>query len=357
MGTHPIFESDFDCQQTMSEKEPDNPPVEEDEDSGDDDDMGKYMIDDDDEQPEQKHPLEKNELLTSSDLRKYMAESVPSLNRKRGLKLPVHGNERTMNLNHLILANITESAYFRTDLVQFRQFDELVDEIYYRANHLEPWEKGSRKHFTGSTTGGERGMAYSSIPGVSNYVGVRGVGQGGIVSTPFCCLYKLWTLKLNRKQIDIMINHTDSPYIRGIGFLYLRFSIPPDQLLEFFEPYFYDEEEVDPKAGGGDPMTIGQMVQNMLEDNIWYGTMFPRIPAKHLQEIRNSLNKVRGRQSSRHDRVKNGDRAERSRSPQEKKKKRRDPRDLDDRPSSSSRYGFNSRSNDRSRQDRRDRRF
>ena len=71
----------------------------------------------------------------------YMAESVPSLNRKRGLKLPVHGNERTMNLNHLILANITESAYFRTDLVQFRQFDELVDEIYYRANHLEPWEK------------------------------------------------------------------------------------------------------------------------------------------------------------------------------------------------------------------------
>ena len=75
----------------------------------------------------------------------YMAESVPSLNRKRGLKLPVHGNERTMNLNHLILANITESAYFRTDLVQFRQFDELVDEIYYRANHLEPWEKVCRQ--------------------------------------------------------------------------------------------------------------------------------------------------------------------------------------------------------------------
>lgn len=56
----------------MSEKEPDNPLVEEDEDSGDDDDMGKYMIDDDDEQPEQKHPLEKNELLTSSDLRKVI---------------------------------------------------------------------------------------------------------------------------------------------------------------------------------------------------------------------------------------------------------------------------------------------
>ena len=70
-----------------------------------------------------------------------MAESVPSLNFKKGLKLPVHGNERTMNLNHLILANITESAYFRVDLVKYRQFDEVVDEIYYRVTHLEPWEK------------------------------------------------------------------------------------------------------------------------------------------------------------------------------------------------------------------------
>ena len=59
----------------MSEKEAENPPVEEeDEDSGDDDDMGKYMIDDDDEPKpaQEKHPLEKNELLTSSDLRKVI---------------------------------------------------------------------------------------------------------------------------------------------------------------------------------------------------------------------------------------------------------------------------------------------
>ena len=70
-----------------------------------------------------------------------MAESVPQLTKKRGLKLPVHGNERTMNLNQLILANITESAYFRVDLVQYRQFEEVVDEIYYRVQHLEPWEK------------------------------------------------------------------------------------------------------------------------------------------------------------------------------------------------------------------------
>lgn len=42
--------------------------------------------------------------------------------------------------------------------------------------------------------------------------------------------------------------------------LYL-YSLPPDQLWAFFEDYLLDEEEIDPKAGGGDPMTIGQMVK------------------------------------------------------------------------------------------------
>ena len=71
-----------------------------------------------------------------------MSETVPA--NKRGMgghRVPVHGNERTMNLNHLILANITESAYFRSDLVQLKSYEDMMDEIYYRVQHLEPWEK------------------------------------------------------------------------------------------------------------------------------------------------------------------------------------------------------------------------
>lgn len=51
---------------------------------------------------------------------------------------------------------------------------------------------------------------------------VRGVGTGGIVSTAFCLLYKLFTLKLTRKQLMGLITHTDSPYIRALGFMYIR---------------------------------------------------------------------------------------------------------------------------------------
>lgn len=52
---------------------------------------------------------------------------------------------------------------------------------------------------------------------------VRGVGTGGIVSTAFCLLYKLFTLKLTRKQVMGLITHTDSPYIRALGFMYIRY--------------------------------------------------------------------------------------------------------------------------------------
>lgn len=54
------------------------------------------------------------------------------------------------------------------------------------------------------------------------YEQVRGVAAGGIVSTAFCLLFKLFTFKLTRKQLTAMLNHRDSPYIRGIGFIYIR---------------------------------------------------------------------------------------------------------------------------------------
>jgi len=81
----------------------------------------------------------------------------------------------------------------------------------------------------------------------------------------------------------------------------------------------------------------------MLLDNQWYGTMFPRIPAKHLQDIRKHIAKTcggqPGQQSGMQAKGNNGanNRSDRSRSPPGKKK-RRDPRDLDDRPSSSNQF-------------------
>lgn len=111
---------------------------------------------------------------------------------------------------------------------------------------------------------------------------VRGVGAGGIISTPFCILYKLFTLRLTRKQVMAMIRHKDSPYIRALGFMYIRFTQPFQDLWQWYEPFLDDDEIVDPKAGGGSPMTIGEMVQHFLSKIEWFSILFPRIP-RHIK--------------------------------------------------------------------------
>lgn len=71
------------------------------------------------------------------------------------------------------------------------------------------------------------------------------------MSSAFCLLYKLYTLRLTRKQVNGLMSHTDSPYIRGLGFMYVRYTQPPGDLFDWYEDYLQDEEEIDVKAGGG----------------------------------------------------------------------------------------------------------
>ncbi|TSY27774.1 Pre-mRNA-splicing factor 38B [Bagarius yarrelli] len=192
---------------------------------------------------------------------------------KHGNVLPLWGNEKTMNLNPMILTNVLSSPYFKVQLYELKTYHEVVDEIYFKVTHAEPWEKGSRK------TSGQTGMCG----------GVRGVGTGGIVSTAFCLLYKLFTLKLTRKQVMGLITHTDSPYIRALGFMYIRYTQPPADLIEWFEPFLDDEEELDVKAGGGCVMTVGEMLRSFLTKLEWFSTLFPRIPVPVQKNIDTQL--------------------------------------------------------------------
>lgn len=145
--------------------------------------------------------------------------------KKQG-QLSCSGNQQSMNLNPLILTNITGSPYFKVQLFNIKTYHEVIDEIYYKVDHLEPWERGSRK------TSGQTGMCG----------GVRGVGAGGIVSSAYCLLYKLYTLKLTRKQVNGLLVHCDSPYIRGLGFMYVRYTQAPADLMGWFEEYLDDDE-------------------------------------------------------------------------------------------------------------------
>ncbi|KAI8823461.1 putative RNA binding protein [Fimicolochytrium jonesii] len=168
---------------------------------------------------------------------------------KRSKKLDTVGNKDTMNLHNILYQNIISSPYFK-GLYEIKSYHEVIDEIY----ESEPFFKGNN------------------------------------ASTAFCLLFKLWTLKLTVKQVQGLITHKDSPHIRALGFLYLRYVCKPADLWDWFGPYLDDEEELLVEAGlHPRSMTIGRLCRDLLTENKWIGTILPRIPVPIARELEKKL--------------------------------------------------------------------
>ncbi|OZJ06980.1 hypothetical protein BZG36_00051 [Bifiguratus adelaidae] len=161
-------------------------------------------------------------------------------------KLETWGNETTMNMGAILHQNILASPYFKS-LYDKKTYHEVIDEIYYQVTNLNPFLKGTTP------------------------------------STAFCLLYKFWTMRLSIKQIEGLIDHVDSPYIRGVGFLYLRYVCKPDQLWDWLGPYIDDEEELD-LSGGVKPVK-----RMFLLEQKFQGEMLPRIPVPIARKIEQNI--------------------------------------------------------------------
>ncbi|KAJ3154850.1 PRP38 pre-mRNA processing factor 38 domain-containing protein B [Geranomyces michiganensis] len=173
---------------------------------------------------------------------------------KRANRLETVGNKDTMNLHNILYQNIISSQYFRS-LYEIKTYHQVIDEIYNK----EPFFKGNH------------------------------------ASTAFCLLYKLWTLRLTVKQVQGLINHTDSPHIRALGFLYLRYVGKPADLWSWYEPYFDDDEEFQVEAGPKPRMmTMGRFILDLLTESKWLGTILPRIPVPIARELEKKLQERAG---------------------------------------------------------------
>lgn len=71
--------------------------------------------------------------------------------------------------------------------------------------------------------------------------------------------------------------------------MYLRYTLPPGDLYEWYEDYLQDEEEIDVKAGGGQTITMGQMVYQFMTKLDWYSTLFPRVPVPIQKQIQSKI--------------------------------------------------------------------
>ncbi|OIW02636.1 hypothetical protein TanjilG_24087 [Lupinus angustifolius] len=160
-------------------------------------------------------------------------------------------------LEKVLCMNILSSDYFK-ELYQMKTYHEVIDEIYNQVDHVEPW-----------MTGNCRGP-----------------------STAFCLLYKFFTMKLTVKQMHGLLKHPDSPYIRAVGFLYLRYIADPKTLWNWYEPYVKDDEEFSPGSNGR-MTTMGVYVRDLLLGQYYFDTLFPRIPVPVLRQVVSNLEKLK----------------------------------------------------------------
>ncbi|XP_059309394.1 pre-mRNA splicing factor SR-like 1 isoform X5 [Lycium ferocissimum] len=159
-------------------------------------------------------------------------------------------------LEKVLCMNILSSDYFR-DLLRLKTYHEVIDEIYNQVDHVEPW-----------MTGNCRGP-----------------------STAFCLLYKFFTMKLTVKQMHGLLKHPDSPYIRAVGFLYLRYLADFKTLWSWYEPYLKDDEEFSP-GSSGKMTTMGVYVRDLFLGQYYFDTLLPRIPVPVMRAAVANLEKM-----------------------------------------------------------------
>jgi len=174
--------------------------------------------------------------------------------------LHLWGPDDSFHFNPMLLQNIIKSNYFQKCCRDLTDWNAIVDEIYYQVKHLQPWAAGSNKE----------------------------------PSTAFCLLLRLLTLRCTEKQMQLLLDHPDSPYIRAIGLLYLRYAGDPKTVWNWIEPYLYDEGPVQIEASASKRKeTIGDFVRLLYGNrNNYHRTMLPRLPIQIERDIQVKLLKA-----------------------------------------------------------------
>ncbi|GAX83496.1 hypothetical protein CEUSTIGMA_g10921.t1 [Chlamydomonas eustigma] len=162
-----------------------------------------------------------------------------------------YGNATTFNVENVLRQNILSSEYYNKTCGELISWEDVVDEIYENVDHVEPWMSGN----------------------------ARGP------STAFCLLYRLFEMKLNVKQVKDLLDHKDSPYIRAVGFLYLRYVADPKTLWGWVQRYIQDGEVFSPSGSQGKSITVGEFLRDILLEQYYFETIFPRIPKKVSDDI------------------------------------------------------------------------
>lgn len=62
------------------------------------------------------------------------AQMMGQMEKRLKNTLPLYGNKESMNLNSMVLTNIVGSPYFKEELINYKTFHEVIDEVYYKVS-------------------------------------------------------------------------------------------------------------------------------------------------------------------------------------------------------------------------------
>jgi len=104
-----------------------------------------------------------------------------------------------------------------------------------------------------------------------------------------CSVYRMLSLQLTEGQVQSIIN-SRSCWIRCAGFLYIRLGIHQDRYWELLSEALMDDEEFCPfPARGGESMSVGQYVEQLLAKDKYCNLNLPRIPVAQRRSINKRL--------------------------------------------------------------------
>jgi pre-mRNA-splicing factor 38B len=92
--------------------------------------------------------------------------------------------------------------------------------------------------------------------------------------------------------MTLLLDHPDTPYIRAIGFLYLRYAGDPKTIWKWIEPYVYDDEPLQVQNNASKTNkseTIGDYVRFLFSNKDYYGTILPRLPIQFERDLQVKL--------------------------------------------------------------------
>jgi pre-mRNA-splicing factor 38B len=179
-----------------------------------------------------------------------------------------------MNLPEAVYKNVRISGFFVQELRLLQTFDEVVNVAKKNIKYCEPW-----------------------------------IGQSTNPSALWCVLWKCFKLRLTRRQVESLLRSQQSPYLRALGLLYIRFCALPDTQWELYDSMLFDDEEVTLTAVTKNKCTIGQLTRDLIVKVKIFDIIMPRIPVPIHKRWLESLGLLSGNTNKPRDRDRDRDRS------------------------------------------------